>query len=217
LIHKGFNGCRGAGGSYTADSPATFWSRGWILVAASVAVRGRSAVRCHPQTMESRILKHRLIQAAADTLLPLPRASVQPHPPNNSPSPLTAMLLGGAGATFAPPSLAPDALICQSALSRRRHPPAIAGANADLLQPRPLNLYRSRHHPQQPTRRTLLKRLGIYDPQAAAFLRSDRWCSKPSWGRTGATSPWKPARDNTLLKLSARWSPKTTACSSACC
>jgi murein DD-endopeptidase MepM/ murein hydrolase activator NlpD len=54
----------------------------------------------------------------------------------------------------------------------------------------------------------LLKRVGIFDPQAAAFLRADALVQNNLWGRNGRAITVEAGDNNTLLKFSARWSPE---------
>ena len=53
----------------------------------------------------------------------------------------------------------------------------------------------------------LLKRMGVFDPQAAAFLRSDALAQKNLLGRAGRSVSLEAGSNNALLKLQARWSP----------
>ena len=48
----------------------------------------------------------------------------------------------------------------------------------------------------------------MYDPQAAAFLRADSTVQQTLMGRAGRNVTVEASEDNTLLKLSARWSPE---------
>jgi murein DD-endopeptidase MepM/ murein hydrolase activator NlpD len=54
----------------------------------------------------------------------------------------------------------------------------------------------------------LLKRVGIFDTQAAAFLRADPKVNQTLWGRAGRAVTVEASDGNNLLKLSARWSPE---------
>jgi murein DD-endopeptidase MepM/ murein hydrolase activator NlpD len=80
-------------------------------------------------------------------------------------------------------------------------------AQADQLDAHKLNLYRSDLTRSTDTVETLFKRLGVFDPKAAAFLRTDALVQKHLLGRFGRAVTAEATGDNALLKLQARWSP----------
>jgi murein DD-endopeptidase MepM/ murein hydrolase activator NlpD len=151
-------------------------------------------------------LKHRLIQAAEDTLA-FATGLVQHHPKQLTIA-LTALLLGGAGATFAVASLAPDASDLPTRTVVENVSPLPVLEQTQGLQAQALRLYRSDITRSADTPESLLKRLGIYDPQAAAFFRADSTVQQTIMGRTGRNITVEASAGNTLLKLSARWSPE---------
>ena len=55
---------------------------------------------------------------------------------------------------------------------------------------------------------SLLKRLGIVDPAAAAFMRTDSKVQRGLIGRAGRSLTVEASADQTLRGLSARWSPE---------
>ena len=120
---------------------------------------------------------------------------------------VATFLLLGSGFTFAVANLAPDA----STLPVRAvvEPLPIAGLaeQKDSLQEQVLRLYRSEQTRSTDTAETLFKRLGIFDPKAAAFMRSDRATQTNVLGRAGRRISVETSGDNSLLKLQARWSP----------
>jgi murein DD-endopeptidase MepM/ murein hydrolase activator NlpD len=69
------------------------------------------------------------------------------------------------------------------------------------------SLYRSEFSRAQDTAEGLLHRLGIHDPQAATFLKRDLLTHRHLLGRTGRLLSVEASERNTLLKLTARWSP----------
>lgn len=69
------------------------------------------------------------------------------------------------------------------------------------------SLYRSELSRAQDTAEGLLHRLGIHDPQAATFLKRDILTHRHLLGRTGRLLSVEASERNTLLKLTARWSP----------
>ncbi len=149
---------------------------------------------------------HRLIQAAEDTFAFAARL-VQHHPKQLSAA-FTALLLGGAGATYAVASLAPDAadLPVRTVVEDVTHQNFVA--QTEDLQGQAMRLYRSEMTRSTDTAESLLRRLGVYDPQAADFLRTDRMVQQTLMGRAGRNLTVEASPGNTLLKLSARWSPE---------
>ena len=149
---------------------------------------------------------HRLIQAAEDTFAFAARL-VQHHPKQLSAA-FTALLLGGAGATYAVASLAPDAADLPVRTVVEDVKPQNFVAQTEDLQNQAMRLYRSEITRSTDTAESLLKRLGVYDPQAAEFLRADRMVQQTLMGRAGRNMTVEASPGNTLLKLSARWSPE---------
>ena len=129
---------------------------------------------------------------------------------------IAALALGGAGGAFAIASLASDV----SALPVREVSEAVQpmqtllttasvdGAGTFALPDLgTLTLYRSDISRANDTADTLLKRLGISDTTAAAFLRNDPLVRKSLWSRAGRNLSAEAAADHSLLKLVARWTP----------
>ena len=120
---------------------------------------------------------------------------------------LAALMLGGAGATFAVASLGPDAsLLPVTTVIEAVQPLAIA-PQIDTLQSQALNLFRSDTTRSTDTADALLKRLGVFDTEASAFLRGDSTVQQNLLGRAGRNVTVEASQDNTLQKLTARWSP----------
>ncbi|MBP6853485.1 MAG: M23 family metallopeptidase [Rhodoferax sp.] len=113
------------------------------------------------------------------------------------------MLLGAGG--FATASLAPDAAAVPVQQITEAVTPLPLQAQADLLDTHTLNLYRSESTRSTDTADTLLRRLGIDDPLANTFLRSNPVARQSLWGRSGRNITAEVSADNRLLKLSARW------------
>ncbi|MEI8158665.1 MAG: M23 family metallopeptidase [Burkholderiales bacterium] len=151
-------------------------------------------------------MKHRLIQAAQDTFAYAARL-VQHHPKQLTLA-LTALLLGGAGATFAVASLAPDAADLPVRTVIENITPLPFVVQTESLPDQTMRLYRSDTTRSTDTAESLLKRLGVYDPQASAFFRTDNVVQQTLMGRTGRNVTIEASPGNTLLKLSARWSPE---------
>jgi murein DD-endopeptidase MepM/ murein hydrolase activator NlpD len=151
-------------------------------------------------------LKYRLIQDAQDAFA-FAADLVQRHPKQLTIA-LTALLLGGAGATFAVASLAPDASDLPVRTIVESITPLQLASQDDGGQVQSMRLYRSDITRTSDTAESLLKRLGLYDPQAAAFFRTDSVVQQTLMGRAGRNVTVEASEKNALLKLSARWSPE---------
>ncbi|MFD1710132.1 M23 family metallopeptidase [Ottowia sp. GY511] len=96
---------------------------------------------------------------------------------------IAALLLGGGGGAFAVASLAPTApseplrLVSESVQSLQ------LGGQVDMLDTHRFTLYRSEQTRTSDTPEALLKRLGLADPAAAAFLRKDTIAQQALFGR----------------------------------
>lgn len=124
---------------------------------------------------------------------------------------LLVLVLGGGGAyavASAVAKLAPDA----SRLPVSEIVETVATlplqAQSDALDAHPQTLFRSDISRASDTADTLLKRLGINDPAAAAFLRTNATIQEVLLGRAGRYLSAEASDANTLIKLSARWSPE---------
>ena len=116
---------------------------------------------------------------------------------------LAALMLGGGGGAFAVASFAPDA----SELTVREVMESVQplAITSDTLNTAPLTLFRSELTRTSDTADTLLKRLGVDDAAAAAFLRTDA-TARLLLGRNGRNVTAETSDHHTLIKLSARWS-----------
>ena len=121
---------------------------------------------------------------------------------------VAVMLLGGAGASFAVANLGPDA----SALPQRTLVEAVEplplAPQYDALATQAMRLYRTDLTRSTDTVDSLLKRLGVSDTDAAAFLRSDRLVQQALTGRAGRSVSAEVDERSALVALSARWSPE---------
>lgn len=148
------------------------------------------------------------LTATAKALLSFAAQQLERHPKRISAT-LAALLLGGTGATFAVANLAPDAadlLPVRTVVDTVQ--PLPVQAQAEALETLALRLYRSDVTRSTDTVETLLKRLGVFDPKAAAFLRSDLRVQQTLMGRAGRNVTVEATEDHALLTLSARWSPE---------
>lgn len=149
-------------------------------------------------------MKHRLVQTAVrwcDAVA----STVQRHP-HRWVMAVAAVLLGGTGATFAVVQLAPD--VEQLPLRQTLQAVEPLRTQAAVLEDQAMRLYRSEVSRSADSADLLLRRLGIWDAQAAAFLRTDTLVQQTLLGRTGRSMTAEADRNNALLKLSARWSPE---------
>ena len=119
-------------------------------------------------------------------------------------------MLGGGGGAFAVASFAPgaSALPVRVVLESVQALPLIDRSDISNIQP--LSLFRSEITRSTDTADTLLKRLGVDDAAAAAFVRSDATARQALLGRNGRNVTAETSANNTLLKLSARWSADDT-------
>lgn len=166
---------------------------------------GAQAKRLRPPARGAPILILRLTQVA-ETLLSFGTGIVQRYPKQITLS-LTALLLGGAGATFAVANLAPDAADLPARMVVQDVQPLALADQTDELDSHVQRLYRSDISRSTDTAEALLKRLGVADAAAAAFLRSNPQVQQNLLGRAGRAITVEAAQDNTLFKLTARWSP----------
>ncbi|WP_210544271.1 M23 family metallopeptidase [Rhodoferax sp. PAMC 29310] len=130
--------------------------------------------------------------------------SLQQHPKRITALIASFMLLGGGGA-YAVASFGPDAAnipVQQIAYSVEA---GVAYTPPDVLAIQPLTLFRSELTRSSDTADTLLKRLGVADVAAAAFIRADNTARDALLGRSGRNVTAETNEDNSLLKLSARW------------
>ncbi len=158
-----------------------------------------------PSAYGARILKHGLTQAAQAAFTSLQHL-VARHPKYVTTG-LAALMLGGAGATFAVASLGPDASQLPVTTVFETVQPLAIAPQIDSLQSQALNLFRSDTTRSTDTAEALLKRLGVFDGAASAFLRSDSTVQQNLLGRAGRNVTVEASQDNTLQKLTARWSP----------
>lgn len=124
---------------------------------------------------------------------------------------VAAMLLLGGGAyaiASAVVSLGPDVAQLQTHEVSELVMPLPLQPQSDALDAHQFRLYRSDVSRSSDTADTLLKRLGIDDPDAAAFLRADPNAQQALLGRFGRSLKAEASDANALLRLVARWSPE---------
>lgn len=132
--------------------------------------------------------------------------SIQQHPRRITAA-VAALFLTGGGGAFAVASLAPDA--ADLPVRMVSYPVQSLAENVVLgqLEGPGFSLYRSEQVRSSDTADSLLQRLGVADPAAAAFLRNDIAVRQNLMGRTGRLATAETTDDHRLLRLTARWAP----------
>ncbi len=125
--------------------------------------------------------------------------------PKRVTSVLAALLLSAGGGAFAVASLGPDAAdLPVREILETVQPLPFSNYSHDASQG--YVLYRTENTRSSDTVDTLLKRLGIDDAQAAAYLRNDASTRQILLGRSGRQVTAEALNDQRLSKLTARWS-----------
>ena len=143
-------------------------------------------------------------QAVAQAVLQRVANGIQQHPRRIGAALGTLLLCGGGGA-FAVANYAPD----PSDLPVRQilhsvQPLAFSGDLAEVDRP-PMRLYRSETTRSSDSAEALLRRLGIVDSAAAAYLRNDPQARQALFGRSGRLVSAEASDTNSLLRLTVRW------------
>ena len=115
------------------------------------------------------------------------------------------MLLGAGSLSIA--SLAPDASELEVSQVTESVESLPLQSQIEELAEHTLRLYRSDLTRSSDSADSLLKRLGITDPEAAAHLRKDTMARQALLGRAGRNVRVEATDDNRLLRLTARWAP----------
>jgi murein DD-endopeptidase MepM/ murein hydrolase activator NlpD len=138
--------------------------------------------------------------------------SVHRHPKRLAAA-VSALLLTMGGGAFALASIdsKSDEVVVREILENLALPQATEGKQTFAALPAapltPLTLFRTTTTRSSDTAETLLKRLGLFDAAAAAYLRSNKDLHQALLGRTGRLVTVE-ANGNLLLKLTARWVDK---------
>ncbi|ABM58387.1 peptidase M23B [Verminephrobacter eiseniae EF01-2] len=157
------------------------------------------------RSARGRPLIHGLTSACTALLDQLSRTIGQ-HPRRVTAT-VTALLLTGGGGAFAVASLGPDP--AELPVSMMNYPvPSLA---EDLVLGQfdapGFSLFRSEQVRSSDTPESLLQRLGVADPAAAAFLRSDATVRQNMLGRSGRSVSAETTDDHRLIRLTVRWVP----------
>jgi murein DD-endopeptidase MepM/ murein hydrolase activator NlpD len=119
---------------------------------------------------------------------------------------VSATLLAGGGGAWALASLGPDVSELPVKMVLEAVQPLPQPEATDLGSPA-LKLFRSDQTRSTDTADTLLKRLGVDDPQAAQFLRANPLARQALFSHSGRHVSVETIDSHRLGKLSARWSP----------
>ncbi len=121
---------------------------------------------------------------------------------------LALLLIGATGGSYALVSLAPEASQLPMRTVVEAVEPLSIEPQRDLLAAQAMLLYRSDVTRSTDTADSLLRRLGVSDPAASAFLRADRNTQKNLLGRAGRNVQAEVDEHGRLVSLTARWSPE---------
>lgn len=131
--------------------------------------------------------------------------SIQHHPKRVTAAIAAFMLTAGGGA-FAVASFGPDpANLPVRTLTQPIASLADGNTLADLTDLNDFSLYRTEYTRASDTPESLLKRLGVEDPGASAFLRSNELVRQHILNRSGRLVSAETSNDHQLRKLTVRW------------
>jgi len=150
-------------------------------------------------------LKYGLIYAV-ESCIAFARDLTERHPKRIT-AIVAAMLIGGTGGTFAVANLAPDAADLPVRTVVESIPLQLSVLNDSATALPSIPLYRSEVTRSTDTADSLLKRLGVFDAAASAFLRSNSQVQQVLLGRAGRNVTAEVDSEQALLSLTARWSP----------
>jgi murein DD-endopeptidase MepM/ murein hydrolase activator NlpD len=146
------------------------------------------------------------LTTASSALLDRLSHTIQKHPQRITAA-VAALLLTGGGGAFAVASFAPDP--AELPVRMVSYPVESLAENVVLseLEAPGFSLYRSEQVRSSDTPESLLQRMGVADPAAAAFMRGDTPVRQNVLGRTGRIVSAETTDDHRLLRLTVRWVP----------
>lgn len=146
------------------------------------------------------------LTTASSALLDRLSHTIQKHPQRITAA-VAALLLTGGGGAFAVASFAPDP--AELPVRMVSYPVESLAENIVLseLEAPGFSLYRSEQVRSSDTPESLLQRMGVADPAAAAFMRGDTPVRQNVLGRTGRIVSAETTDDHRLLRLTVRWVP----------
>lgn len=159
--------------------------------------------------LSSFTLLKNVLSTALDHALTVLRQAARHRPRGLGTALLSVLLLGGGAYALAAAviSLAPDVAQLPVHEVNEAVTPLPLQDQVSALEQHRFRLYRSDFSRANDTADTLLRRLGLDDPQAADFLRRDALTHRHLLGRTGRQLSIEASDRNKLLQLTARWSP----------
>ncbi len=129
------------------------------------------------------------------------------HHPKHVTAALAVLMLGGGGAAFAVASLEPEPSTVTVRQVLELVQPLPLQEQVEVLDVHSFNLFRSESLRANDTAESLLSRLGVDDPKAAAYLRREPTFRTQLLGRGGRTVTVEASDTHELRKLSVRWAP----------
>ncbi|WP_100409166.1 M23 family metallopeptidase [Acidovorax sp. 69] len=146
------------------------------------------------------------LTTASSALLDRLSRTIQQHPKRITAA-IAALLLTGGGGAFAVASFAPDP--AELPVRLVNYPVESLATNLVLgeLDAPGFSLFRSEQVRSSDTPESLLQRMGVADPAAAAFMRSDTPVRQNVLGRTGRIVSAETTDDHRLVRLTVRWVP----------
>ena len=157
-------------------------------------------------TLRSPILENGLITAVQSAMGYFAR--VAHNHPRRIAAGMVLLLLAGTGLSYAVVSLVPDAQKLPVRTVVEAVDTLALAPQEQALAQQAIQLYRTDQTRSADTVDALLKRLGISDPQAAAFLRKDPLAQKHLLGRVGRRVSAEANANSALVSLNVRWSPE---------
>ena len=147
------------------------------------------------------------LKNAGGALIARLTSALQKHPKRATAALAAVLLTGGSGA-FAVANLGPDPADLPVRMLTESVPSLATGHElAAMTDLQSFTLYRSENVRSNDTSESLLQRLGIADPQAAAFMRASNDVRQNVLGRTGRLVSAEVTPGNELSKLTVRWAP----------
>lgn len=141
-------------------------------------------------------LGERLVSRAAHAL---------EHHPRQVTALVAALLLTGGGGAYAVASLGPDPALLPVREVLENVQPLPLAEQAEALDTHHFSLYSNEQVRPSDTAESLLSRLGVNDPAAAAFLRQDPVARAQVLGAAGRYVSVEATDSHDLLRLKARW------------
>ena len=120
---------------------------------------------------------------------------------------IAAALMSAGGGAFAVASLGPDAAKIPVKQVLETVTPLAMSTQTDALDAFSFTLFRSEATRSSDTAEALLRRLGVSDPAAAAYIRDNAEARSALLSRVGRTVTAEVTHEDRLKKLSARWIP----------